>query len=196
MATVPIEYLVIAFPDGNISEEIAPELADLVDKKVIRILDIVFVTKDTSGGVNVLEFDELENLAGFAGIDGEVGGLIGPDGLDFVASELDPGCAAAVLLMEDLWAAPWPARWTAPAACCWREPVSPRTCSPPRSPNWPLHPDPAPLVRTRNVTGITSVKGTRIMRRRRIAREAVKTAIIAKAAHRLGRRAAKHLIKH
>jgi uncharacterized membrane protein len=57
MATVPIEYLVIAFPDGNISEEIAPELADLVDKKVIRILDIVFVTKDASGGVNVLEFD-------------------------------------------------------------------------------------------------------------------------------------------
>jgi hypothetical protein len=57
MATVPIEYLVIAFPDGNISEEIAPELADLVDK-------------------------------------------------DFGASELDPGCAAAVLLLEDLWAAP------------------------------------------------------------------------------------------
>jgi hypothetical protein len=106
MATVPIEYLVIAFPDGNISEEIAPELADLIDKKVIRILDIVFVTKDASGGVNVLEFDELENLVGFAEIDGEVGGLIGPDDLDFVASELDPGCAAAVLLLEDLWAAP------------------------------------------------------------------------------------------
>jgi DNA-binding NarL/FixJ family response regulator len=35
MATVPIEYLVIAFPDGNISEEIAPELTDLVDKKVV-----------------------------------------------------------------------------------------------------------------------------------------------------------------
>jgi uncharacterized membrane protein len=97
MATVPIEYLVIAFPDGNISDEIAPELADLVGKKVIRILDIVFVTKDTSGDVNVLEFDELENLVGFVEIDGEVGGLIGPDDLNFVASELDPGVAAAVL---------------------------------------------------------------------------------------------------
>jgi Family of unknown function (DUF6325) len=105
MASVPIEYLVVAFPDGNISDEIAPELADLVDKKVIRILDIVFLTKETAGEVNVLEFDELENMAGFAGIDGEVGGLIGPDDLDFVAGELDPGCAAAVLLVEDLWAA-------------------------------------------------------------------------------------------
>jgi uncharacterized membrane protein len=106
MATAPIEYLVVAFPDGTLSDEIAPELADLVDRKVIRILDIVFVTKEISGDVNVLEFDELGNLVGFAQIDGEVGGLIGPDDLDFVASELDPGSAAAVLLIEDLWAAP------------------------------------------------------------------------------------------
>ena len=106
MATAPIEYLVVAFPDGNLSDEIAPELADLVDRKVIRILDIVFVTKEISGDVNVLEFDELGNLVGFAEIDAEVGGLIGPDDLDFVASELDPGSAAAVLLIEDLWAAP------------------------------------------------------------------------------------------
>jgi hypothetical protein len=106
MATVPIEYLVIAFPDGNISDEIAPELADLVEKRVIRILDIVFLTKETSGDVSVLEFDELGNLVGFAEIDGESGGLIGPDDLDFVASELDPGSAAIVLLVEDLWAAP------------------------------------------------------------------------------------------
>ena len=105
MAAVPIEYLVVAFPDGNMSDEIAPELADLVDKKVIRILDMVFITKDASGEVNFLEFDELESLAGFAEIDGEVGGLIGPDDLDFVATELDPGSAAAVLLVEDLWAA-------------------------------------------------------------------------------------------
>jgi uncharacterized protein DUF6325 len=106
MANAPIEYLVVAFPDGNLSDEIAPELADLVDRKVIRILDIVFVAKESSGDVNVLEFDELGNLVGFAQIDGEVGGLIGPDDLDFVASELDPGSAAAVLLIEDLWAAP------------------------------------------------------------------------------------------
>jgi hypothetical protein len=105
VAVVPIEYLVIAFPDGNVSDEIAPELADLVDKKVIRILDVVFVSKDTSGEVTILEFDELENLVGFAAIDGDVGGLIGPDDLDFVADELDSGSAAAVLLVEDLWAA-------------------------------------------------------------------------------------------
>jgi hypothetical protein len=105
VTTGPIEYFVVAFPDGNMSDEIAPELADLVDKKVIRILDVVFITKDTSGDVNVLEFDELEDMVGFAEIDAEVGGLIGPDDIDFVSGELDPGSAAAVLLVEDLWAA-------------------------------------------------------------------------------------------
>jgi hypothetical protein len=108
MATFFVSHLT---PFGSatgtlVNDEIAPELADLVDKKVIRILDLVFVTKDTSGDVNVLEFDELENLVGFAEIDGEVGGLIGPDDLNFVASDLDPGSAAAVLIVEDLWAAP------------------------------------------------------------------------------------------
>ena len=88
------------------SDEIAPELADLADKKVIRILDLVLVTKDSSGDVAAVEFDELEHLAGFLEIDAEVGGLIGPDDISFVGAELDPGSAAAVLLVEDLWAAP------------------------------------------------------------------------------------------
>ena len=106
MAVGPVEYLVVAFPDGNVSDEIAPELANLVDKKVIRILDAVFVTKDTFGDVAAAEFDELDNLVGFAEIDAEVGALIGPDDIGFVGEELDPGSAAAVLLVEDLWAAP------------------------------------------------------------------------------------------
>jgi Family of unknown function (DUF6325) len=106
MTMGPVEYLVVAFPDGNVSDEIAPPLADLVDKNVIRILDAVFVTKDTSGDVTAAEFDELDNLVGFAEIDAEVGGLIGPDDISFVGDELDPGSAAAVLLVEDLWAVP------------------------------------------------------------------------------------------
>src|ERR1700684_764261 len=102
MVTVPMRFLVLAFPDGNISDEIAPELADLVDKKIIRILDIVFIAKEAAGDVSILEFDELGILVGFAEIGREVDGLIGPDDLDLVGSELEPGAAAAVLLVEDL----------------------------------------------------------------------------------------------
>jgi hypothetical protein len=106
MPTGPVEYLVLAFPDGNVSDEIATEMADLVDKKVIRILDAVEVTKDASGDVAAAEFDDLGDLSAFLEIDAEVGGLIGPDDISFVGAELDPGVTAAVLLVEDLWAAP------------------------------------------------------------------------------------------
>jgi hypothetical protein len=104
MTVGPIEYLVFAFPDGKVSDEIAPELGDLVDKKVIRILGAVFVTKASSGDVTAAEFDELDHLAGFVEIDAEVGGMISPNDISFVGAELDPGSAAAVLLVEDLWA--------------------------------------------------------------------------------------------
>jgi hypothetical protein len=64
------------------------------------------VTKDTSGDVSAVEFDELKDQPGFLEIDAEVGGLIGPDDISFVGAELDPGATAALLLLEDLWAAP------------------------------------------------------------------------------------------
>jgi hypothetical protein len=106
MSTGPVEYLVFAFPDGSVSDEIAAELADLVNRNVIRILDAVVVTKDDGGDVVAAEFDELGNLSAFMEIDAEVGGLIGPDDISFVGEELDAGVAAVLLLVEDLWAAP------------------------------------------------------------------------------------------
>ena len=106
MSTGPVEYLVFAFPDGSVSDEIAAELADLVNRNVIRILDAVVVTKDDGGDVVAAEFDELGNLSAFMEIDAEVGGLIGPDDISFVGDELDAGVAAVLLLVEDLWASP------------------------------------------------------------------------------------------
>jgi Family of unknown function (DUF6325) len=105
MTTGPVEYLVLAFPDGNVSDEVGHELDELVGKKMIRILDAVVITKDATGDVAIVELDELGDSR-FAEIDAEVGGLIGPDDVSFVAADLDPGAAAAVLLVEDVWAAP------------------------------------------------------------------------------------------
>src|SRR5262249_8646995 len=106
MSTGPVEYLVFAFPDGNVSDEIAAELASLVDKKTIRVLDAVVVVKDAAGNVVTAELDEFGDESGFLEIDAEIGGLIGPDDIGFVGAELDPGVTAALLLVEDLWAAP------------------------------------------------------------------------------------------
>ncbi len=102
--TGPVEYLVVGFPDGTVSDDLAPELAKLVDNEVIRILDLVVLTKDVSGDVTVAEFDELDEFASFTEVDAEVGGLISAEDIDFVGDDLDPGTAAAVLLVEDVWA--------------------------------------------------------------------------------------------
>jgi Family of unknown function (DUF6325) len=105
MSTGPVEYLVIAFPDGQVSDEFAAELGDLVDRKLIRILDLVFVRKDDLDQVAAFEFDELDGFDEFASIDAEVGGLIGDDDIAYVGGSLAPGSAAAVLVAEDTWAA-------------------------------------------------------------------------------------------
>jgi hypothetical protein len=117
MTMGPVEYLVVAFPDGNVSGEIAPELADLGGKKVIRILDAVFVTKDTSGDVTAAEFGELGNLAGFAAIDAGAGGPIGPGDISFAGAELGRALPRPRCWWRTCGRRPWPARWTAAAAC-------------------------------------------------------------------------------
>ena len=67
MAIGPVEYIVLGFPGNNFTGEIAPALAKLIESKTIRVLDLLFVGKDAVGDVLAIEFDELEELAAFAG---------------------------------------------------------------------------------------------------------------------------------
>jgi len=101
-----VEYLVVAFPDGDVNADVVIELALLVEAKVIRILDAVMITKDASGEVAIAEFDELDGMPRFTETAAEIGGLIGPEDVSFLGADLDPGASAALLLVEDLWAAP------------------------------------------------------------------------------------------
>lgn len=107
MATGPIEYIIVGFPDNDFNGEIVPELARLIESGTIRILDLIFIGKDTDGSVAAFEFDEVDGLIGYADLDGSVGGLIGPDDVAHVGDLLEPGSSAALLIWEDLWAAPF-----------------------------------------------------------------------------------------
>ena len=69
-----------------------------------RYLDLLFVGKNAEGAVVVIEYDELEELAAFAGLDGEVGGIISDEDVAHVADALEPGSSAALLIWEDVWA--------------------------------------------------------------------------------------------
>jgi Family of unknown function (DUF6325) len=103
----PVEYIVVAFPENNFTGKIAPELGKLIESGLIRVLDLVFIAKDVDGSVSALEFDQLDELAEFGELDGEVGGLISPEDLEHAASMLEPNSSAALLVWEDVWAAPF-----------------------------------------------------------------------------------------
>jgi hypothetical protein len=84
-----------------------PLLLDLVDRGVIRILDLAFLVKGEDGSVAALDVAELAakdgGLAEFAGASS---GLLGQDDLEEAASVLEPGTVAGVLVWENRWAAP------------------------------------------------------------------------------------------
>jgi hypothetical protein len=108
MTIGPVEFLTIAFPGNNFDGRIAPALADLVATGTVRIIDLVFVMKDTDGAISVIEYDDLEGEATvFASLDGDASELISDDDIAEAAEALEPNTSAIFLLWEDLWAAPF-----------------------------------------------------------------------------------------
>ena len=102
----PIDYMVLEWSgDQPVTGEVMPLLLDLVDRDVIRILDIAFMVKDEDGSTAAISLDELTS-AGFTDFAGASSGILGDDDLDEAARALEPGTSAAVLVWENRWAAP------------------------------------------------------------------------------------------
>jgi uncharacterized membrane protein len=101
----PVEYIVIDFPGNRFDGSIVPALVDLVDKRTVRILDLVFVRKDDDGSVLSFEFDQLDELGDFASLDGDAGDLLSDDDILAIAADVPAGSSALFIVWEDLWAA-------------------------------------------------------------------------------------------
>jgi dihydroorotase-like cyclic amidohydrolase len=104
----PIDYLLIEWPGRQPTGEAAPHMVDLVDRGLIRILDIAFMTKSEDGTVAALEISELgAEIEAFAIFEGASSGLLSEDDLREAAEALAPGTSAALLVFENSWAAPF-----------------------------------------------------------------------------------------
>jgi hypothetical protein len=104
----PIDYVVLEWRGQQpTAGEVQPLLLDLVDRGIIRILDIAFVAKDPEGSVSGIELGDLkEAAAAFAEFEGASSGLLGFDDLQEAAAALEPDTSAAVIVWENRWAAP------------------------------------------------------------------------------------------
>ncbi|MFF3418820.1 DUF6325 family protein [Streptomyces sp. NPDC002698] len=104
----PIDYIVVEFPGNRMTGEGLPILVDLVDRGLIRILDLLFVRKDADGsvvGMEIADFDA-DGTLDLAVFEGASSGLLGEDDIEEAGKALEPGNSAGILVYENVWAAP------------------------------------------------------------------------------------------
>lgn len=104
----PVDYLVIEWPGRQPTGEAMPYLVDLVDRGLIRLLDLTFITKGEDGSVTRVEIADLgeqeQEFAVFAGVES---GLLSDEDANEAAAALEPGTSAALLVYENRWAVPF-----------------------------------------------------------------------------------------
>jgi hypothetical protein len=106
----PIDYVVIEWPGKQPSGEAAPLLVDLVDRGIIRVLDLTFIAKGEDGSVAAVEFSEVAGqVPELEVLDGAASGLVGDDDIAAAGEALEPGTSAALLVYENSWAGPFAA---------------------------------------------------------------------------------------
>ncbi len=106
----PIDYLIVEWPGRQPTGEALPHLIDLVDRGLIRILDLAFIAKAEDGSVAALEIADLgDEIDAFVSFEGASSGLLGDDDVAEAGNALEPGTSAALLVYENRWAAPFAA---------------------------------------------------------------------------------------
>ena len=105
----PVDYIVVEFPGSKFNGEIAPALDDLVDRGIIRVLDLIVLQKDDKGAIEAVELSDLdESEAGsLRAYETELAMLLSEEDVLNVAEAIEPGTTAAVLVWENTWAVPF-----------------------------------------------------------------------------------------
>jgi hypothetical protein len=105
----PIDYVLIEFPDGRPRGDAAPLLLDLVDRGVIRILDLMFIRKDEDGNTAAIGIADIDadGAPDFMVFEGASSGLLTEEDRDEAGNAMEPGTAALLIVFENRWAAPF-----------------------------------------------------------------------------------------
>lgn len=105
----PVDIVVIGFPpDAPKTGEAIPIFVDLVDRGIIRVLDVLMVEKRADGAIAGLEITELgEGYEHLRVFEGARSGMLGEEDAATAGDALEPGEAAVLICYENAWAAPF-----------------------------------------------------------------------------------------
>jgi hypothetical protein len=106
----PIDIVVIAYPaSAPMTGEAAPLLVDLVERGIIRVLDVMFVIKEADGTFSGFDATDLDakGVGDFVVFEGASSGLLGDEDVATAADAIEPGSAAIMIVYENRWAGPF-----------------------------------------------------------------------------------------
>ena len=103
----PIDYLVIEYANSQPTGEALPHLIDLVDRGIVRILDVAILAKSTEGDVAAVGMDQLAEAGELAVFEGAATGMLDDEDIAEVGAIMTPGALGVVLVYENTWAAPF-----------------------------------------------------------------------------------------
>jgi hypothetical protein len=106
MSYGPIDFLALEFDSGKLKGEILPELLELVQKEIVRVIDLVIIQKYEDGSHQAFEMEQLapDLLSIFDPLELEISGIIQVEDIEMIATEMDNNTTAGLLLVENLWA--------------------------------------------------------------------------------------------
>ena len=107
----PVDYLVVEFPaeKSKFTGEMAAALNDLVDRGLVRVLDLLLLHKDVDGSFEAFELPDLDDseVGELRAFERDVAALLAEDDVVAIAEAMEPGSTAGVLVWENSWAAPF-----------------------------------------------------------------------------------------
>ena len=105
----PVDWIVVEFPGSRFNGQIAPALFDLVERDLVRVLDLLVLKKDDDGSLEAFELSDLDQgeIGELRTYESELAMLLSEEDVTSLAAAIEPGSSAAVLVWENSWAAPF-----------------------------------------------------------------------------------------
>ena len=105
----PVDWIVVEFPGSRFNGQIAPALLDLVERDLVRVLDLLVLKKDDDGSLEAFELSDLDQgeIGELRTYESELAMLLSEEDVTSLAAAIEPGGSAAVLVWENSWAAPF-----------------------------------------------------------------------------------------